>query len=737
MAKRRRATASVIPAGGVGAGTAVSDTLKARTAGEGGGSPVVLLMAAAMFLAPALGVPNELMLQDTLKSIVVSFAGLFAALLFFWRWRGSDPPVRWHPVLWLPLLLMAYALGSTAWSHTYLAAVEAIRWFVFSLLLWLALNTFTRERLPRVAWGIHAGAVVASLWTALQFWVDFRLFPQGPNPASTFVNRNFFAEFVVCTLPFSALLLARARSTAAALLLAVSSALVVVAILMTGTRAALIALWLQLLLVLPLVAWRLFVIPAKAGSRRAIVAAVLLGSVVGMGLIPSGNNKILEEERGTTALERGFKRTASIQPGDPSLQLRQVMWKATLGVIEARPLTGVGAGAWEATVPLYQADSQQLETDYYVHNEVLQLLAEYGLAGALFLAALIGYLLLAAWHTWRLAGGTQAEEGPWRAAALSSLLALLIVSNVGFPWRMAATGALFALCLGLLAASDARLGLSGRFGVRQLTWNRRRNTAALAGTVACLALAAYITQQAAEVERKIVRASQIALRISASGRPNDPRWEPAKERMLQLTREAIAITPHYRKITPIVADELAAWGDWRNATWIWESVLQSRPHVVAILTNAARGHAAMNEPERAFDYLARAKAIAPQAASVMSLEVILLSRFRGVREALPVAREALATGRHDADLVTNAFLIGWHGGDPALAEQAMETWLREYPQERVAAYVQLGLYRLDAKKDEAGALQAWRRAYTLATPRQKQGVLQQVPEAYRTRVAAN
>lgn len=728
--------------------------------GEAGSPGVVLLLAAAMALAPAAGVPNELMLQDTLKSILVSFAALLAALLFFWGRRGSADPVRWHPVAWLPLLLTAYALGSMAWSHTYLAAVEAIRWFVFALLLWLALNGFTRERLPWVAWGVHAGAVVASLWTALQFWGDFRLFPQGPNPASTFVNRNFFAEFVVCTLPFSALLLARARSTGAAVVLAAGTSLVVVAILMTGTRAALIALWLQLLLVLPVVAWRLVVPPARAmprgsgaaclgersktlfdrarwpASRRAIVAAVLVGAVTGMGLVPSGNPSILEEGRGTTALERGFTRTASIRPADPSLQMRQVMWRATLRVIEARPLTGVGAGAWEAEVPLYQADSQQLETDYYVHNEVLQLLAEYGLAGALFLAGLLGYLLSAAWQTWRLAGGTGAGEGPWRAAALSSLLALLLVSNVGFPWRMASTGALFALCLGLLAASDARLGLPGRSGVRRLGWNRGRNAAALAATIACLLLAAFITQQAAQVERKIVQASQIALRISASGRPNDPRWAPAKARLLALTREAIAITPHYRKITPVVADELASWGDWRNATWIWESVLQSRPHVVAILTNAARGHAAMGEPDRAFEYLARAKAIAPQAPSVLSLEVILLSRFRDVREALPVARAALDSGRHDADLVTNAFLIGWRSGDHALAERAMATWLREYPQTRVAAHVQLGLYRLDARQDEAGALQAWRRAYSLAGPGQKQGVLQQVPPPYRARVAA-
>lgn len=142
----------------------------------------VIIFALMMFLAPAIGVPHEEMLQDTLKSIVVSFAALSAALLFFWQQRNRRDGLRWHALMWLPLALMAYVLGSMVWSHTYLGGVEAIRWFVFSLLLWLGLNTLTRERLPALAWGIHWGAVVASLWTALQFWVDFKHFPQGPNP---------------------------------------------------------------------------------------------------------------------------------------------------------------------------------------------------------------------------------------------------------------------------------------------------------------------------------------------------------------------------------------------------------------------------------------------------------------------------------------------------------------------------------------------------------------------------
>src|SRR6185369_6284191 len=63
-------------------GQAAGPAQPAALAGEGampaevGGIASVLIFALMMFLAPALGVPNELMLQDTLKSIVVAFAAL-------------------------------------------------------------------------------------------------------------------------------------------------------------------------------------------------------------------------------------------------------------------------------------------------------------------------------------------------------------------------------------------------------------------------------------------------------------------------------------------------------------------------------------------------------------------------------------------------------------------------------------------------------------------------------------
>jgi len=292
-----------------------------------------------------------------------------------------------------------------------------------------------------------------------------------------------------------------------------------------------------------------------------------------------------------------------------------------------------------------------------VHNEFLQLLAEYGLVGWLFLIGLVAYLLAAAARTLTGRSAEAQAEEPWRAVLLCSLLTLMIVSNVGFPWRMAATGALFALCLGGLAASDARLGFAGRAAAARLAW-RPSFSRALAGcVVAAIALAAYITQQAAECEQKIVQATKIALTISASGDPNNPKWNGGKAEMLKLIREGIAINPHYRKITPMVADELARWGDWKNAIWIWESVLSSRPHVVAIMSNVARGYASLGQPAQALAYLQRAKELQPRAPSVRSLEVILLSRSGQEAKALEMAREAIADNLYDYDLANASFYL--------------------------------------------------------------------------------
>ena len=254
------------------------------------------ILALTMFLLPAAGVPSELMLQDTLKSMLLVFGVLSAALLLLWQQARRPEPMFWHGVMYVPLLLLAYALGSMGWSHAYLAGVEAVRWFILALLLWVSLNALRQPSHTRLLlWGLHGGAIAASIWAALQFWWGFDLLPQFAAPASSFINRNFYAEYAVSVVPFSLYLLATLRRTTWLIPTALSIAFNLVALMMTGTRSALIALLLVFAVVaLVIVRYGQPLALAKWGRRQRLLAGLtLLLGVVVMGTIPSNNDAVL------------------------------------------------------------------------------------------------------------------------------------------------------------------------------------------------------------------------------------------------------------------------------------------------------------------------------------------------------------------------------------------------------------------------------------------------------------
>lgn len=708
-------------------------SLIAMPAEIGKGDWTAILLCLMLFFTPALGVPHEMMLQDTLKSIIVAFMSLGAALILFWRQRNRRDALRWHFVMWLPVMLCVYALGGMVWAHTYLAGVEAIRWFLFAVIVWLVLNTFSRERLPMLGWAIHLGALAVALLGASQFWFNVTFIPQGPNPAATFVNRNFAAEFMSMTLVFSAWLIMREKRTSVLLFLSATTAFHFLYLMMCGTRSALVASYASFFFIAVL-AWKfrsLLAFPRWQAEQRIVVPATMLAVILGLGFIPSGSS--FAEYKGVAPIERIIKRTGQIQAGDGTLGVRMVMWKASWTMIKARPFSGVGAGTWEADIPLYQAKGSQLETDYYVHNEIIQVVAEYGIAGWLFLLGLIAYSLRSAWLTFRAKTEAEMQEGLVRAMALTSMLSLMIVSNIGFPWRLATTGVMFAVCLGLLAACDARAGVRNWLGARRLPWTPGASQVATVAALFCLGLATYISYLAAECERKIVQSVKMALSISASGDPNSPRFDKTKREMLQIAREGIAINPHYRKITPMLGDELAKWGNWKDAVWVWESVLSSRPYVAAIATNVARGHLALGNLSKSMEYLEKAKFVQPTAVSVRSLEVILLSRTGKEAEALKIAREAYADKSMDLDLMNSAYILGIRASDFPFAIEAMTMRNANVPSQAADGWLKIGGVYDKYFPDEAKAVEAYRKAFEASN--KSQAVLAQIPATYHGRMA--
>lgn len=104
---------------------------------------------------------------------------------------------------------------------------------------------------------------------------------------------------------------------------------------------------------------------------------------------------ILGWERVTERLER-----LTSDAGQIDWDIRTTAYQATYEMFRDKPVWGWGAGSFEYRFPVYQQEYPKIHTRWerrmrweYAHNDPLQLLAEYGIAGAALFVALFAFFL--------------------------------------------------------------------------------------------------------------------------------------------------------------------------------------------------------------------------------------------------------------------------------------------------------------------------------------------------------
>jgi O-antigen ligase len=122
---------------------------------------------------------------------------------------------------------------------------------------------------------------------------------------------------------------------------------------------------------------------------------------------------------------------------------------------------GAGLGTFEDAFPAYE-DAATVTPSYihHVHNDYIEVVLELGVAGALALAAVVGWWMVMSVNAWRSGG---AEGGRLKQAASAALAVVLLHSAVDYPARTVAIACLAAVCAGLLA-SGPRHGERARAG---------------------------------------------------------------------------------------------------------------------------------------------------------------------------------------------------------------------------------------------------------------------------------
>jgi hypothetical protein len=337
----------------------------------------------------------------------------------------------------------------------------------------------------------------------------------------------------------------------------------------------------------------------------------------------------------------------------------------------------------------------------------------------------------AAWTTVADRRAPAREEAPLRMAALCSLAALGVTSALGFPWHLASTLALGALCLAVLAASDARLADGpSRLGAAGLAWRPVYGQLLAMGALVGVVLAAYVSVQAAQAERRLVTAARLGLAVAASGEPDNPRFADARTRMLNELREGVALAPNYRVLIEQPVEQLTRWRDWKNAAWGWEVLSAARPYSLGPMLQAARARAMAGETAQAQAWVDKARQARPDSTAWMGVAVLLAARAGDDRRAVELGREAMNQGQNDFTMLNTAFEAAWRTAQFDTAVAFMEQRMASYPSTRQAGLILLGNMFTTGSRQPARALAYLKEALALSAPADRAALRPKIPSLY-------
>jgi hypothetical protein len=289
----------------------------------------------------------------------------------------------------------------------------------------------TRARLRRfllVGALASLGPVLGSIevWRTGDALVDgFRSHWRGP-----YADPNRLAMAIVAVLPFSLYGAVTARRARWRALFAGVAAAQLAAIVLTHSRSGSIAAG---------VAALLFLARGRGGAARGAVAAV----VVAAGLVAFAPETFWQRSSTLADLEE-----------DVSVEGRENAWKVLGVIVEERPLTGVGAGAyiqaWGRYAPL-EAGAHR----YIAHNVLLEIVGELGVVAFLLFGAFAAVLLVRLWG----AGSDPLVGTEARAvfAALAGYLVTEMANGYSLSWFLYF---LFACAAAALRMAGARAALA-------------------------------------------------------------------------------------------------------------------------------------------------------------------------------------------------------------------------------------------------------------------------------------
>ena len=439
-------------------GTFLTRMLRGPTRGERlfvWGEWVLVLGLAATWAGTTLCLGGYL--AETMQVTAWAVFGLALLAGTLWLIRPDSQPVHLNWAVLLPVPFLLYALASVLWlaPAQWLAWREWLLWLQMWVIFGLGLH-FGRGR--RHTWVLVGTfillGVIGVILAAYQRYVDPRWlmlgWVHGWTQAQYFLGRsagmfgipNSLAGLLELMAPLCwALALMRSYQLKARLFCGGLGALLVFALVLSGSRGGWISLALTFLL------WALL---AGRNWRRRLVGFTLIFVLTAVGLGVLDRFSVHAHERIQPFLDGRFELT------------RPMIWKVAGQIWSDHPWLGGGAAAYNVLFDQYRPRGFTDEP-IWAHNDYLNTLSDYGLVGfAWWLLAALGLLALG-WRAVQKARRGEVSAGAffkhWQArlGLFLGLTAFALHLAVDFHTKIPALAMASALVLALLLRDEAWL----------------------------------------------------------------------------------------------------------------------------------------------------------------------------------------------------------------------------------------------------------------------------------------
>ena len=414
--------------------------------------------------------------------------GLTVAVMLVWAlrlWISPKPQLLWPPLGWVVLAFVALAIGRYLTADIeYVARQEMIQVLMYAFLFFAIVNNLYRQESAQIisftliflAVGISCFAIYQFLTHSNRVWDSISPYPG--RASGTYISPNNLAGFLEMLLPLALACVLVARIKPITRILLGYAALVMLAgMAVTFSRGGWVAVTVAVLALLGiLIVHRNHRLPAL------LLLVILAGG--GTVFVTEYLSKTISYMRRVGTSETG---------GQLDFSVRRDIWMAAEQMWRDHFWWGVGPAHYDYRFREYRPESVQLSPDR-VHNDYLNLLADWGAAGGIIVLAGMVVFGAGTRKTWRYIRPPENDFGRGMSnrfalflGAGTGLLALAVHSVVDFNLHVPANAILGVTLLALLSSNL-------RFATER-HWQRARLPVKILATLALGLGAAYLSCQ--------------------------------------------------------------------------------------------------------------------------------------------------------------------------------------------------------------------------------------------------